>query len=88
MLDITSKEDVFNAIVDILERDFECSRESLVPDANLFEDLNLDSIDAVDLIVKLKKIAKLDVTPEDFMQIRTLRDTTEVVHRILNNQQN
>ena len=87
MLDITSKEAIFSAIADILEKDFECSRESLVPEVNLFEDLNLDSIDAVDLIVKLKKIAKIDVKPEDFKQIRTLWDTTEVVHKILNDQQ-
>ena len=88
MLDTTSKEAIYNAIADILETDFECSRETLVPTANLFEDLNLDSIDAVDLIVKLKKIAKIDVKPEDFKQIRTLWDTTEVVFKILNDQQN
>jgi acyl carrier protein len=84
MIDTSSKDEIFNAIADILEEDFECPREKLAPEAQMFQDLDLDSIDAVDLIVKLQKMAKIKVAPEDFKQIKTLWDITEVVHRILN----
>ena len=86
MIDTTSKDSIFNAIVDILESDFEFEREKLVPEAQLFQDLDLDSIDAVDLIVKLQKMTKVKVSPEDFKQIKTLCDTVEVVHKIINEQ--
>ena len=85
-MDVTSKDEIFNAVVDILERDFEFSREKLVPDAQMFQDLDLDSIDAVDLIVKLQKMAQVKVAPDDFKQIKTLWDITEVIHKILNKQ--
>jgi acyl carrier protein len=73
--------------VDILEKDFECPREKMVPDAQLFQDLDLDSIDAIDLIVKLQNIADVKVSPNDFKQIRTLGDVAEVTHNILKEQQ-
>ena len=50
MKKIESKEDIFKAITDVLVNDFECEQNKLKPDANLFADLDLDSIDAVNLI--------------------------------------
>jgi acyl carrier protein len=83
MADIKSKDEIFGIIVDILEKDFECPREKLLPNAQMFQDLDLDSIDAIDLIVKLQNIADIKVSPEDFKQIKTIWDVTEVVHKIL-----
>ena len=85
MVDISNKNEIFDAICDILEQEFECDREMLKPEARLFEDLDLDSIDAVDLIVKLQKMIKTKVKPEEFKQIRTLWDVTEVIYNIVNN---
>lgn len=78
------KTHILNTIMDILEQDFDCPREKLVPEARLFEDLDLDSIDAVDLIVRLQKIIKKKVSPEHFKQIRTLDDIAEVIDTIVN----
>jgi acyl carrier protein len=86
MADIKSKEDIFKTVADILEKDFECPREKLLPEAQMFQDLDLDSIDAIDLIVKLQNIASVRVSPDDFKQIRTLWDITEVIHKILTEQ--
>jgi len=83
MADIKSKDEIFGIIVDILEKDFECPREKLLPNAQMFQDLDLDSIDAIDLIVKLQNIADIKVSPEDFKQIKTIWDVAEVVHNIL-----
>ena len=51
---------------------------------NLFTDLDLDSIDAVDLVVRLQQVTKKKVNPEDFRQIRTLRDVVEAVYKLVN----
>jgi acyl carrier protein len=80
---VRSKDEIFGAIADILEKDFECPREKLLPEARLFQDLDLDSIDAIDLIVKLQNMADIKVSRDDFRQIQTLQDITEAVHRML-----
>jgi len=87
MADTKSKEEIFGAVADILEKEFECPREKLLPEAQLFQDLDLDSIDAVDLIVKLQNMADIKVAPDDYRQIKTVGDVAEVVHKILNEQQ-
>ena len=52
------------------------------PEARFYEDLDLDSIDAVDLVVRLRNEHNLDVGPDDFKSIRTVGDLIEVLERI------
>jgi acyl carrier protein len=85
--DIKDKDAVYKEICNILVADFECEPSRLTPEVKLFEELDLDSIDAVDLVVKLQKITGIKVKPEDFKQIRTLGDVLEVVYALLNNQE-
>ncbi len=80
-----TKEEIFNIIKDILVKDFCCEESKVKIEANLVEDLDLDSIDAVDLIVKLQGQIKQKVDPEDFKQIRTLQDGVDEVEKIVNN---
>ena len=49
------KQELYGKIREALINDFEMEPEKVVPEAKLYEDLNLDSIDAVDLIVKFKQ---------------------------------
>ena len=49
------KQQIYEKIRNALVNDFEMDAAKVVPEARLYEDLNLDSIDAVDLIVKLKQ---------------------------------
>lgn len=77
---VQNKNDIFNTIVDILEKDFECPREKLKPEAQLFTDLDLDSIDAVDLVVKLQQITGKKVDPESFKQVRSLQDVVDAIY--------
>ena len=79
-----TKEDIKKIICDILIQDFDCDEASLTDDARLFEDLDLDSIDAVDLIVRLQRIIDKKVDPSDFKQIRTLNDVVLSVEKIVN----
>jgi len=53
MENVKTREEILSAINDVLVKEFECDRAELKPEARLFEDLDLDSIDAVDLIVRL-----------------------------------
>lgn len=79
-----TQEEILNTVKEILINDFECDAEKLVPSVRLFEDLDLDSIDAVDLIVRLQKIIQKKVNPDDFKQIRTLQDVVVAIEKIVN----
>lgn len=58
---------------------FEVSPEKITRDARLFEDLDLDSIDAVDLIVKLQDLTGRKFKPEEFKSVRTVGDLIDHV---------
>jgi len=58
---------------------FEVSPEKITRDARLFEDLDLDSIDAVDLIVKLQDLTGRKFKPEEFKSVRTVGDLIDRV---------
>ena len=76
--------EIESTIKRILVDDFELDASKLTPDANLFTELDLDSIDAVDLVVRLQQETGKKVNPEDFKQIRTLRDVVAAVSKLVN----
>ena len=76
--------EIEKTIKDILVAEFECDPAALKPETNLFTDLDLDSIDAVDLVVRLQQETQKKVNPEDFRQIRTLADVTKAVSKLVN----
>lgn len=78
-----SQEEIFEKLKTILVDDFEIAPEKLTLDANLFEDLELDSIDAVDLAVKLQEFTKKKISPENFKQIRTVNDVVLAIEELL-----
>ena len=81
---MATEAEIEQKIKDILVADFECDAAKLTPDVNLFTELDLDSIDAVDLVVRLQQETGKKVNPESFRQIRTLRDGTEAVVKLGN----
>lgn len=78
----TTREHVFARIRETLANEFELDEAKLVESARFFEDLDLDSIDAVDLIVRLKNETGLVVSADDFKSIRTLGDLADVLTRL------
>ncbi len=78
-----SQEEIFEKLKTILTDDFEIAPEKLTLDANLFEDLELDSIDAVDLAVKLQEFTEKKISPENFKQIRTVNDVVLAIEELL-----
>ncbi|MCL1915781.1 MAG: acyl carrier protein [Desulfovibrionaceae bacterium] len=74
-----TKEEIFDKLKEILVREFDLDPALVTPEASLVEDLELDSIDAVDLIVKMKKYTAGKIEPEHFKRVRTVQDVVEVL---------
>jgi len=62
---------------------FDISPQDITPEARLYEDLDLDSIDAVDLIVRLQEITKKRIKPEQFKGVRTVKDIVDAVEELI-----
>ncbi len=68
------KENLFLKIRGILVDQFDVEEALVSMDANLYEELDIDSIDAVDLLVQLKEVTGQKIAPETFKEVRTIRD--------------
>ena len=79
------KKDIFEKIKAALIEDFDLEEERIVPEARLYEDLELDSIDAVDLIVKLKSFLPRNIDPEAFKKMRTLQNVVDGIYNLVQN---
>lgn len=66
---------------------FEVAQDDVVLEARLYEDLDIDSIDAVDLIVKLKELTDKKIQPYKFRNVRTVGDVVEAVYELANEQE-
>ncbi|MEH6579254.1 MAG: acyl carrier protein [Amphritea sp.] len=78
-----SQEEIYLKIASILEELFEIDPQQITPEAHLYQDLDIDSIDAVDLVVELKKVTGKKIQPDDFKAVRTVQDVVVEVHKLL-----
>ena len=78
-----TKEDIFQRIREVLVDQFELDAESITLDATLREDLDIDSIDAVDLMIELKSFTVQKMSLEHFQQVKTIGDIVDVVHAVV-----
>lgn len=62
---------------------FGINEAEIQPDAHLADDLGLDSIDAIDMMVRLQNLTGRKFKPEDFKSIRTVADMQRVVKELL-----
>ena len=79
-----TEQEIESTIKKILVADFEIDEAKLKPETNLFTELDLDSIDAVDLVVRLQQETGKKVNPQDFKQIRTFGDVVKAVSKLVN----
>jgi acyl carrier protein len=70
----------------LLTDTFDLDPARIVPSARLYDDLDIDSIDAVDLIVKLRPLLGKRLQPEAFKSVRTVDDVVNAVHQLLADQ--
>jgi acyl carrier protein len=74
-----TEQQIFERLSAILAETFDIDPAAIRPEARLYEDLDIDSIDAVDLIVKLKPLVGRRLQPEAFKQVRTLNDVVQAL---------
>ncbi len=78
-----NQQEVFEQVKSALVELFELEEGEIQPDAHLYQDLDLDSIDAVDLVVHLQKVTGKKIKPEEFKTVRTVNDVVESVTELL-----
>jgi acyl carrier protein len=78
-----TQDQLFERIATLLNENFEIDRTRIVPAARLFEDLDIDSIDAVDLLVQLKPLLGGNISPDAFKSVRTVQDVVNALYGLL-----
>ena len=78
-----SRDEVYTRLVRYLADMFEVSEEKIRPEARLYEELDLDSIDALDLVVKLQELTGRRISPQEFKTVRTVNDVVDRVSAML-----
>lgn len=81
--DTPSPERIFAVVVEIMQSQFDLDESELVPGAQLVDDLDLDSIDGVDLSVKAEEELGVEIQPEDLGELQTLQDVVDLLHRLV-----
>ncbi len=79
----STREEIIAHVNRTLIDEFEVPRDNLQPDKKLREDLELDSLDAVDMIVALEQSLKIRVDEEEAKKIRTVGDIYDFVEKML-----
>jgi acyl carrier protein len=78
-----TRDDIFHTLREALVELFEIDPERISLDANLYQDLDIDSIDAIDLIDHIKRQTGKKIAAEEFRAVRTVGDVVEVVFRLV-----
>lgn len=78
-----NREEIYEKLREYLEDMFEVPSDLISEDAQLYEDLDLDSIDAVDLVVKLQDLTGKKIPPDEFRTVRSVGDVVDRVHALL-----
>ena len=75
-------EELYARIKGILVDQFEVDEAAISLDANLYEELEIDSIDAVDLLVQLKELTGKKIAPDVFKDVRTIGDVLDALNAL------
>lgn len=78
-----TRDQVFEHLRSVLVELFEIDADKITMEANLYQDLDIDSIDAVDLVLKLKEYTGQKIQPQQFKHVRTVGDVVDAVMEIL-----
>jgi acyl carrier protein len=80
---LLTDEEIYARLKAILAESFEIDEHRISLQANLYQDLNLDSIDGVDLAIKLQELTGKRIKPEEFKSVRTVSDVINAVRHML-----
>ncbi|WP_417661813.1 acyl carrier protein [Pseudomonas sp.] len=79
-----NRDEIFNTLRDALVELFELDAADINLNANLYQDLEIDSIDAVDLIDHIKRKTGKKIAADEFKSVRTVGDVVEAVFKLVN----
>ena len=74
-----TREEIYPRIVEILSDSFELEKDEIKPESTLYEELDLDSIDAIDIFVQLRELTGRRPDPADARKIRTVDELVQFV---------
>ncbi|MBQ7538381.1 acyl carrier protein [uncultured Treponema sp.] len=74
-----TKDEIYAKLKETLVNDFDIEEADIKPEANIGVDLDLDSIDAVELIVKMKPYIDGKIEPELFKSVKTVQDVVNIL---------
>lgn len=77
-----TRDDIFVLLRSALVELFELDEEQVSLEANLYQDLEIDSIDAIDLIDHLKQQTGKKIAAEEFKTVRTVGDVVEAIYTL------
>lgn len=80
---MADKNAIFEHVANTLSELFDIDRAEIKLQSHLGDDLDIDSIDAIDLIVELKKFVGKKISPEDFKSVRTVEDIVNAVSELM-----
>jgi acyl carrier protein len=83
---LDTKPQLLAKVVEILCESFKLDAAQIRPESDLYNELAIDSIDAIDLLVKLQRMTGRRIRPEAFRQTRTVQDVVDTVHALLQQQ--
>ncbi|KPX08646.1 Acyl carrier protein [Pseudomonas savastanoi] len=83
-MNMQTREDIFEILRAAMVELFELEPERVTLEASLYQDLEIDSIDAVDLIDHIKRKTGKKIAAEEFKSVRTVNDVVEAVYKLVN----
>lgn len=78
-----NREQILELLTQILVDEFEIDADDITLQASLYEELDLDSIDAVDLVIKLQQLTGKKIKPEEFKAVRTVDDVVSAIEGLV-----
>lgn len=81
-----TKDEIYEKVKQIMAELFEIDPEEITPESKLVDDLDLDSIDAVEMIVQLQKLTGKRINPEQFQSVVTVEDVVNILQKLLEEQ--
>jgi acyl carrier protein len=78
-----NREQILAMLTQILVDEFELDANEITPEASLYEELDLDSIDAVDLVIKLQQLTGKKIQPDEFKAVRTVDDVVSAIEGLV-----
>ena len=78
-----TRDDIYTHVTDLMYKLFELEGTEIKPESDLQKDLDIDSIDAVDLMLELKNLTGQKVSPEEFHDVKTVQDVVITLEKLM-----